>query len=120
MITQFINDKFNKVGLSTDKLGLSNSIVYELAIQSRYPRVIKYTVSHGLAYFGAFIGTRTFSFPVFSLVLHVTKGIDAQWRGHGVVWGQHFCQKVVLKILSKWKRKWWGIGFVKIFPRNGF
>ena len=31
----------------------------------------------------------------------------------------NFCQKMVLEIPSKLKRKWWGIGLVKFFPRNG-
>ena len=45
-----------------------------------------------------------------------------QWRGHGGYGGQlppHFCQKMVLEILPKSKRKWRGIGLVKIIPRNG-
>ena len=58
--------------------GVKCPSVYERAIQSRYPRVIKYTVDLGVACFGVFIGTRTFSFPVFYLVLHVKKGIDAR------------------------------------------
>ena len=38
--------------------------------------------------------------------------------GMGDNYPPHFCQKMVLEIHLKSKRKWWGIGWEIIFPRN--
>ena len=46
-------------------------------------------------------------------------GVATGWYGGGNAIAPHFCQKMVLEIPSKSKRKWWGIGLVKFFPRNG-